>query len=119
MDKPQTKIFVRPYVYRVHSTKQETLMSETQLQSPITKEASPSLTWEEIKQRYPDQHVLLIDYESDTRRPYPERAVVFAHSTSRKELWRIAKESPACKSCGVYATGTHKVDLPFIPEKWK
>lgn len=49
------------------------------------------LSWDEIKRRYPDEHVELIDYEWDETEPYPVAGVVRTHSKDHKEFWRLLK----------------------------
>ena len=89
-------------------------MSETQLQPPPPKEEPPSLTWEEITLRYPEQYVILLDDKPATTRLYPERAIVFAHSTNRKELLLRVKEATEVNSWGIFFTGQIKASNSFF-----
>jgi len=52
---------------------------------------SEKLTWDEIKQRYDGEWVLLLDYDWPEDRPWPKAGVVSAHDSNRKEFWRKAK----------------------------
>lgn len=48
------------------------------------------LTWDEIKRRYPDEWVALVDYEWPEMRHVTE-GVVYAHSPSRDELHKLQR----------------------------
>ncbi len=69
---------------------------------------SEKLTWEEIKTRYPDQWVELIDFEWDEFEPYPRSGVVRYQSKARKEIHQQFMNNPVDNSSIVY-TGAMKI----------
>ena len=54
------------------------------------------LSWEEIKKRYRDEWVQLVDYEWEETEPYPRSGVVRVHHKDKKEFKNIlaAKDKP-------------------------
>lgn len=66
------------------------------------------LPWEEIKKRYPEQWVELIDFEWDEFEPDPRSGVVRYSSKQRKELHDQFMNNPIDDSAIVY-TGTMKI----------
>lgn len=62
------------------------------------------LSLEEIEARYPDEWVLLTDFESDPG-PVIRRARVVWHSTDREECWSRADAVPPPGAIGVFYTG--------------
>jgi hypothetical protein len=48
------------------------------------------LSWDQIKQRYDEQWVELIDCDWPDSMPWPKSGVVRVHSPNRKEFWRLA-----------------------------
>lgn len=56
---------------------------------------SERLTWAEIERRYPDEHVLLIEYDWREDEIDPRSGVVCAHAKTLRELARLSKENPA------------------------
>lgn len=62
------------------------------------------LSLEEIEARYPDEWVLLTDFESDPG-PIVRRARVVWHSTDRDECWAKADAIPPPATIGVFCTG--------------
>lgn len=62
-------------------------------------------TWDEIKQQYPDEWVIMVDVDA-TNLTEPVRAgVVFAHSQNKKELLSSTKEALAGRSRAIRFTG--------------
>jgi hypothetical protein len=55
------------------------------------------LTWEEIKKRYFEQWVELVDFEWDEFEPDPRCGVVRHHAKKRKELHDMITEDPGRK----------------------
>jgi len=53
------------------------------------------LTWAEIEERYPHEHVELVDYDWPEDEINPRSGVVLAHAKSLKELAALTKDSPA------------------------
>ena len=49
------------------------------------------LTWDEIKQRYDGEWVLLLNYDWPDHTPWPRAGVVCAHDPDRKAFWRKVK----------------------------
>ncbi|ETW97115.1 MAG: hypothetical protein ETSY1_23850 [Candidatus Entotheonella factor] len=47
------------------------------------------LNWEEIKKRFDQEWVELIDYEWEETKPYPSGGVVRVHAKDRKEFDRL------------------------------
>ena len=66
------------------------------------------LTWEEIKARYPDQWVELIECEWDETEPDPRNGIVRRHAKKRKEIHEQFMKDPVDDSAIVY-TGEFKV----------
>ena len=60
------------------------------------------LSWGEIKERYPDQWVELIDFDWDEFGPDPRSGVVRCHASKRKELHDIVMKDPVERSAIVY-----------------
>ena len=50
------------------------------------------LSWDQIKKRYSDEWVMLIDYDWPEGTPWPKSGVVWVHSPNRREYWRLANE---------------------------
>jgi hypothetical protein len=50
------------------------------------------LTFEQIKQRYSEEWVMLVDYDWPVGEPWPKSGVVWVHSPNRREYWRLANE---------------------------
>jgi hypothetical protein len=72
-----------------------------------------NLTWEQIKERYPDEWVELVDYDWPDEIPWPRSGVVRVHSPRRKEFWRLAKEKqPEVNGSAIVFTGP--VDRPGV-----
>jgi hypothetical protein len=46
-------------------------------------------TWDEIKSRYHDEWIELVDFEWDDAEPYPVQGVVSAHHPDKKEFKKI------------------------------
>jgi hypothetical protein len=63
------------------------------------------LTWGEIKQRYPDEWVILLDVEGDDLAPEIEAGVVFEHGKNCRELVAQTKDALAGKSRTILYTG--------------
>ncbi|MBN1115139.1 MAG: hypothetical protein JXA66_07345 [Oligoflexia bacterium] len=53
------------------------------------------LTWEEIKQQYPDQWVMLINYKFNNKKIFPSEGEVVAHARTRKEFSELMMKDPA------------------------
>ncbi len=51
------------------------------------------LTFNEIKTRYNEEWVELIDYDWPDGMPWPKAGVVRVHHPNRKEFWKLAKET--------------------------
>ena len=68
---------------------------------------SERLTWDEIKKRYKDEWVELIEFEWDETRPYPESGVVGIHSTNRRGFDRtlIEQRENRPRSTAILYTG--------------
>lgn len=60
------------------------------------------LTWDEIKQRHPNEWVALVDSDWPDTLPDPLAGVVFAHHPDKKKLFGLAHE---LKSKAVLWTG--------------
>ena len=69
---------------------------------------SEKLTWKEIKERYPDQWVELIDFEWDEFEPDPRCGVVRFKSKVRKEIHEQFMNNPVDNSAIVF-TGAMKI----------
>lgn len=63
------------------------------------------LTWDEIKRRYPDEWVILVDVDADDLSNEVRGGVVFAHSKKERELLASTKDALAGKSSAVLYTG--------------
>jgi hypothetical protein len=75
--------------------------------------SAENLTWEQIKERYSEQWVELIDYDWPDGVPWPKSGVVRVHSPERKEFWRLVKEKqPEVTDSAIVYAGP--VDRPGI-----
>ncbi len=71
------------------------------------------LTWDEIKQRYPDEWVALVDYDWPAEDEV-KAGVVFAHSASRSSLLEMEK---GLKRAAVLFTGERSLEpLLFVAD---
>jgi hypothetical protein len=70
------------------------------------------LTRDELKARYPGEHLLLVDYVNDA---YGQVIAgrVLCHDTDAEEMWRQAIELQPMRSAHVY-TGTIPDDVVFV-----
>ncbi len=50
------------------------------------------LSWEEIKERYNQEWVELVDYDWPDGTPYPQAGIVRAHASERKRFYQNCKE---------------------------
>lgn len=60
------------------------------------------LNWEEIKKRFDQEWVELIDYEWEETKPYPSGGVVRVHAKDRKEFDRLIWQDPPDDSAFVF-----------------
>lgn len=49
------------------------------------------LSWDEIKARYHEQWIQLLDYDWPDGTPWPKAGIVAIHDSDRKAFWRKAK----------------------------
>lgn len=63
------------------------------------------LSWDEIKNQYPNEWVILVDLDADDVSNEVHAGVVFAHSKNERELLASTKEALAGKSSAVLFTG--------------
>jgi len=63
---------------------------------------SERLTWEEIKQRYKNEWVELVDFEWDETELDPKSGVVHVHSKDRKEFDKLICHGRVKESAIVY-----------------
>ncbi|MBI4864646.1 MAG: hypothetical protein HY815_30980 [Candidatus Riflebacteria bacterium] len=63
------------------------------------------LTWEEIKKKYPDEWVILLDYEDDPAGADVLSGIVFAHSSDERELLDSTKLALTGKERAILYTG--------------
>lgn len=68
-------------------------------------ETTTKLSWSEIRTRYPDEWVILIDVEPHEPGAAIGGGVVFAHSKNKKELLSSTKEALAGRSRAILFTG--------------
>jgi hypothetical protein len=73
------------------------LLGSTQIEPEGTLMAD-KLTWDEIKSRYPDEWVVLVDLDADDVSDEVHAGVVFAHSKNERELLAATKDALAGKS---------------------
>lgn len=66
------------------------------------------LTWEEIRKRYPDQWVELVDFEWDEFEPDPRSGVVRLSAKKRKDIHSQYMKDPVDISAIIY-TGKMKI----------
>lgn len=66
------------------------------------------LTWEEIKELYPNQWVELIDFEWDEFEPDPRSGIVRHFAKKRKDIHEQFMKEPVDDSAIVF-TGTMKI----------
>jgi hypothetical protein len=50
------------------------------------------LSWEEIKERYNQEWVELVDYDWPDGTPHPQAGIVRVHASERKRFYQICKE---------------------------
>ena len=60
------------------------------------------LSWSEIKERYDQQWVHLVDYEWEEGEPYPTAGVVHLHARTRKEFDRVMLSSEPISGARIY-----------------
>lgn len=64
------------------------------------------LNWEEIKIKYDNHWVQLIDYDWDKSEPDPKNGVVHVHSKDAKEFHRLVKDHPVKRSAILFVGKT-------------
>lgn len=69
---------------------------------------SEKLSWDEIKQRYPDQWVELIECEWNPVEPDPYNGIVRHHSKRRKELHELIMQDQPVDDAAVIYVGDVK-----------
>ena len=80
-----------------------------------------TLSGDEIKQRYPDEWVALVDHEWPNNRPVPLSGVVYAHSPDHAALIQMQKHLPAAaivwtgKKNSEMLRAAFRVDDPLRP----
>jgi hypothetical protein len=70
------------------------------------------LTMDELKARYPDEHLLLVDYVDDEFGQVIAGRVL-CHSKDAEEMWRQGIELQPTRSAHVF-TGTIPDDIVFV-----
>jgi len=60
------------------------------------------LTWEQIKEKYNQQWVQLVDYDWNDTEPYPAAGIVTVHAPTRKEFNNLTKQQPARDAARVF-----------------
>lgn len=60
------------------------------------------LTWEELKERYPEEWVELVDYDWPDEDPDPKAGVVRVHAKTREEFDRLTAINPPPDAASVY-----------------
>jgi hypothetical protein len=70
------------------------------------------LTIDELKTRYPDEHLLLVDYVNDEHDQITAGRVL-CHSKNAEEMWRQGNQLQPKRSAHVY-TGTIPDDIVFV-----
>jgi hypothetical protein len=68
---------------------------------------SERLTWAEIEERYPQEHVELVDYDWPEDEINPRSGVVVSHAKTLKDLVALTKNSPT-NDAAVLFVGTIK-----------
>jgi hypothetical protein len=63
------------------------------------------LSWDEIRKRYPDEWVILLDVDGDDLEPEIRAGVVYKHCKHRDQLLVGTKEALAGKSRTILYTG--------------
>jgi hypothetical protein len=63
------------------------------------------LTWDEIKRRYPDEYVVLVDAEWDGSLPEVRAGVVLGHAKTNEELVASTKGLVAGREIAILFTG--------------
>jgi hypothetical protein len=63
------------------------------------------LTWDEIKKRFPDEWVILVNLDRNTDDETVKGGEVFAHSTNKRELLSSTKMALAGQCRAVRFTG--------------
>ena len=67
------------------------------------------LTWSEIKERYRNEFVQLVDYEWDETEPDPRSGVVTIHSKNRREFDQLIRQAQEPDSAILYVG---EINLP-------
>ena len=60
------------------------------------------LTWAEIEERYPEEHIQLIDYDWPDDEINPRSGIVHAHAKTLRELAQLTKENPVDDAALLY-----------------
>jgi hypothetical protein len=64
------------------------------------------LTWDQIKARYNEEWVELIDYDWPDGTPWPKAGIVRVHAPERREFWRLANANkPRPKDSAIVFVG--------------
>lgn len=63
------------------------------------------LSWDEIKRRYPDEYVVLVEAEWDGSLPEVTAAVVLGHAKTNQELVASTKDLVAGREITILYTG--------------
>lgn len=66
------------------------------------------LTWDEIRQRYPDEWVALVEDDWPNNLPLPRAGVVYAHSPDHAKLIEMQKH---LKDAAIVWTGKKRGEL--------
>ncbi|MBI3890986.1 MAG: hypothetical protein HY303_05595 [Candidatus Wallbacteria bacterium] len=66
---------------------------------------SEKITWNQIRQRYPDEWVILVDLDADEETNEVFGGVVLGHDPSEKKLIKDTKDAAAGTSAAILFTG--------------
>ncbi len=65
------------------------------------------LTWQEIKERFDQEWVQLIDYDWPEGEPFPSAGVVQFHASDRKEFDTLSRQNPVDDAACVFVGKPH------------
>lgn len=78
------------------------------------------ITWEEMKQTYPDEWVAIINPEGDLERPYGDiTGEILCHHADRKIFTQQLKEKASQKTVDLRFTGEIIPSSSFVPILWQ
>ena len=63
------------------------------------------LTWEEIKKKYDQEWIELVDYDWPATEPNPKSGVLRSHAADKKQFYRQCKQEPVPQHSAIVFVG--------------